>query len=239
MTEQTLPSLMWTAVSIGFLHTLIGVDHSLPFVALSRARNWSFRRTMGLTALCGIGHVASSVILGFVGIGLGVAISELSFIEGVRGELAAHLIIGFGLAYGVWAIMRRQRGHRHSHVHTHSDGTTHSHDHDHASDHVHVHEVSNQAAKVTSWSLFLIFVFGPCEALIPMLMAPAAEQNWGWVVLVTAAFGITTIATMMGVVAVGYVGLRLKRFARLESWADAIAGFSIAGSGMAIKLLGI
>jgi threonine/homoserine/homoserine lactone efflux protein len=92
---------------------------------------------------------------------------------------------------------------------------------------------------LTSWTLFLIFIFGPCEALIPMLMAPAAEQNWGWVIMVTAAFGLTTIGTMMSVVAVGYVGLRLKRFEKLESWADAIAGFSIAGSGMAIKLLGI
>jgi threonine/homoserine/homoserine lactone efflux protein len=92
---------------------------------------------------------------------------------------------------------------------------------------------------MASWSLFLIFVFGPCEALIPMLMAPAAEQNWTWVMLVTAAFAVTTIGTMMSVVAVGYVGLRLRRFEKLESWADTIAGFSIAGSGMAIKFLGI
>ena len=35
--------LILTAVSIGFVHTLVGPDHYLPFVAMSAARNWSAR----------------------------------------------------------------------------------------------------------------------------------------------------------------------------------------------------
>jgi len=239
MNETSLQILLWTAVSIGFVHTLIGFDHSLPFIALSKSRRWSFSKTMGLTAVCGLGHVLSSVALGFIGIGLGVALERLEWIEGFRGELAAYLIIGFGLAYGTWALIRRSRSKGHSHTHTHEDGTTHEHPHDHHGVHVHAHPAKDQGTIFATWSLFVIFIFGPCEALIPMLMAPAAEHNWLWVGLVTGAFGLTTIATMMGVVAVGFYGLRFGRLRALESWADVAAGFAIASSGAAIKIFGI
>jgi ABC-type nickel/cobalt efflux system permease component RcnA len=239
MTETSLHILVWTAISIGFVHTLIGFDHSLPFIALSRARRWSFPKTMGLTALCGVGHVLSSVVLGFVGIGLGIAIERLEWIESFRGEFAAYLIIGFGLAYGSWALVRRARKNKHSHVHTHDDGLTHEHAHDHHGVHLHPHSAKDQSAFFATWSLFIIFVFGPCEALIPMLMAPAAEHNWLWVALVAAAFGLTTVLTMMSVVAVGFFGLKFGRLRALESWADVAAGFAIASSGAAIKIFGI
>ncbi|MFC1674536.1 hypothetical protein ACFL1K_01385 [Candidatus Omnitrophota bacterium] len=33
--------LTGTALSIGFLHTLFGPDHYLPFIVMSKARQWS------------------------------------------------------------------------------------------------------------------------------------------------------------------------------------------------------
>ncbi|MBT6488130.1 MAG: hypothetical protein HOK97_00095, partial [Deltaproteobacteria bacterium] len=209
MTVSALEILLGTAVSIGFVHTLIGIDHSLPFIAIGKARDWGLRKTLALTALCGLGHVMGSVLLGFLGIGLGVAIEELSFIESVRGEITAWLIIGFGIAYASWALLKLKRGQAHSHPHVHEDGTVHNHDHNHHSSHAHAH--TSKSGPMAAWSLFVIFVFGPCEALIPMLMAPAAEHNWLWVALVAGAFGLTTIATMLGVVTVGYLGLSLKK----------------------------
>ena len=72
-----------------------------------------------------------------------------------------------------------------------------------------------------------------------MLMAPAAEHNWLWVGLVTAAFGITTVATMVGVVAVGFLGLSLPVMRGLEKYTNVAAGLAIAMSGLGIQLLGI
>jgi ABC-type nickel/cobalt efflux system permease component RcnA len=237
MTVSALEILLGTAVSIGFIHTLIGIDHSLPFIAVGKARNWGLRKTLGLTALCGLGHVMGSVILGFLGIGLGVAIEELSFIESIRGEITAWLIIGFGLAYASWALLKLKRGKKHSHAHIHENGTVHNHDHDHHRSHAHAH--TSHSGAMAAWSLFIIFVFGPCEALIPMLMAPAAEHNWLWVGLVAGAFGITTIATMLGVVTVGYLGLSLKKMQGAEKYTNVFAGLAIAMSGIAIQALGI
>ncbi len=80
-----------TAATVGFVHTLTGPDHYLPFIVLGRARNWSLGRTLGVTALCGIGHVLGSVALGLIGIGLGLAVGQLNIIEGIRGDIASWL----------------------------------------------------------------------------------------------------------------------------------------------------
>ncbi len=63
--------LLLTAASIAFLHTILGPDHYLPFVALGKARKWSLAKTLRITLYCGLGHVLSSVVIGGVGIVLG------------------------------------------------------------------------------------------------------------------------------------------------------------------------
>jgi hypothetical protein len=94
-----LAILLATAASIGFVHTLIGPDHYIPFIAMARAGRWSLGRTMGVTFVCGVGHVVGSVALGALGIALGWAVGGLEWFEGVRGNLAGWLLLGFGLAY--------------------------------------------------------------------------------------------------------------------------------------------
>lgn len=230
-----MTALLAAAVSIALLHTLIGVDHYLPFVVLGRARKWSFKRVMAITALCGVGHCVGSVVLGFVGIGLGVAVGRLEWIEGIRGSLAAWSLIAFGLVYATWSMVRLARGRQHEHVHAHEDGTLHSHEHDHHAEHLHPHA----GKALTVWSVFIIFVLGPCEPLIPLLMAPAFEYDGLVVAAVAGAFGGTTVLTMMGAAAVGWWGLSLKAFRGVERYANVLAGSAIAASGLAIQVLGI
>ena len=247
MSPDTLPLLLWTAATLGFVHTLIGVDHSVPFVVLGRSQRWSLRKTLSITALCGMGHVLGSVLIGTVGIGLGVALERMQWIEGLRGSIASWLLIGFGLAYATWGLVQAARGRVHRHPHAHADGTLHDHNHEHSREHLHAHVASNQPGlseqqaktALTAWTLFVIFAFGPCEALIPLLMVPALALNWWAVAAVTALFGVVTIATMLGAVWLGYLGLRLPTFGHLERHLHTVAGLTIAGSGLAIQLLGI
>jgi sulfite exporter TauE/SafE len=88
-----------TAASIGLLHTLLGPDHYLPFIVMARARKWSLAKTTCITAMCGAGHVLSSIVLGIIGIALGISINKLGAIESFRGGLAAWLLIAFGVGY--------------------------------------------------------------------------------------------------------------------------------------------
>ena len=134
-TELTI--LLVTAASIGFFHTLFGPDHYLPFIVMAKARGWSLLKTIGITVASGVGHVLSSIVLGFVGIAFGIAVFKLEFIEGIRGSVAAWLLIGFGFIYTVWGIRNVIKGKKHTHCHVHKDGTAHDHEHDHNGDHSH------------------------------------------------------------------------------------------------------
>jgi len=185
-TSSEMLVLGLTAASIGTVHTLLGPDHSIPFVAMSRAGNWSARRTLWVTAGCGLGHVAGSVLIGFFGLALGVAVMKLEALESLRGDTAAWMLIAFGLAYLTWGIVQAVRNLPHAHPHSHAHGTVHSHPHPHDAAHRHLDVVDPAggaasgaaAASVwTPWLLFLVFVFGPCEPLIPLLMYPAATAH--------------------------------------------------------------
>jgi nickel/cobalt transporter (NicO) family protein len=234
--DQTLSVLFGTAVTLGFVHTIIGIDHSLPFIVIGRAQKWSFKKVLGVTTLCGVGHVMASVLLGVIGISFGLAVERMELLQERRGELAAWLLIGFGLAYAAWALFRTLRGRSHSHLHLHA-GAEHAHDHDHQEEHLHPHGSNRRF--LTVWALFIIFAFGPCEALIPLLMVPAFSHNWMALIAVAAVFGIVTVGTMLAVVTAGFYGLNMTRLSGLERHVHTLAGLTIAISGLAIMLLGI
>ena len=236
--SQEITILILTAASIGFFHTLFGPDHYLPFIVMAKARNWSMMKTISITFACGIGHVLSSVILGLIGIALGLAVAGLEFVEAIRGDIAAYLLIAFGAAYFIWGVKKAIRNKPHTHTHLHIDGTVHLHEHKHSDEHIHTHE-QNEKRNITPWILFTIFIFGPCEPLIPILMYPASEINIPGMILVTAVFGLVTIATMISLVVIAVSGINMLPFNKAERYMHALAGFAILASGIAIVFLGL
>jgi nickel/cobalt exporter len=235
--DQELTILLVTAASIGFFHTILGPDHYLPFIVMSKARKWSMFKTAWLTVLCGIGHVGSSVVLGIIGIALGIGVSKIEIFEGFRGNLAAWLFIAFGLGYMIWGIKRAIRNKPHTHLHFHSNGESHNHTHTHGDEHLHVHKEKKK--NLTPWILFTIFVFGPCEPLIPILMYPAASNSIYGTVMVTLVFAVVTIVTMLAMVLIASYGFKLLPLGKLEKYSHAIAGATILLSGIGIQFLGL
>lgn len=229
--------LTLTAAGIGILHTLTGPDHYVPFIMMARAGHWSYRKTIWITLLCGAGHVGSSVAIGFIGIVAGLAITSIELVEGFRANLAVWAIILFGLIYTIWGLRRAYQNISHSHFHEHDDGVVHFHSHNHRSEHMHVHQTKE--SKITPWVIFVIFVLGPCEPLIPLLMYPAAQHNMGGVVLVSGVFAAATILTMLFSVLLGLKGIRLIRLNLFDRYMHAIAGFSILLCGLAMEFLGL
>lgn len=236
--SQELIILTVTAASIGFFHTLFGPDHYLPFIVIAKAKKWSLIKTTFITTLCGIGHIGSSVLLGIVGIALGIAVTKLEALESFRGNLAAWGLIAFGLMYFAWGLRRALRNRPHKHPHFHQDGDNHVHEHIHTEEHVHVHS-SEGAINITPWILFTIFVFGPCEPLIPILMYPAAKSSLFGLILVTSVFGGVTIMTMLGIVLISSLGINILPMERLERYNHALAGATIFLCGIAIQFLGL
>ena len=213
--SHELTALTVTAFSLGLIHTVLGPDHYIPFVAMAKARAWSTTRTLILTVLCGFGHVLSSVVLGFIGVALGTAVVRLELIESVRGDITAWVLTGFGLVYFIWGLRRAGRKHVHNHLPENGEG---------------------KKANITPWILFTIFVLGPCEPLIPLIMYPAAKMSTGAVVLVALVFSLTTVATMTVMVTVLKRGIEFIPADKLHRYAHALAGFALLACGLAIQL---
>lgn len=255
-------NLLLSASAVAVVHTALGPDHTLPFVMLARARRWSLRRTLIVTALCGLGHVGSSLLLGSLGLAAGLSNAKLGGLEASRGSLAAWAMIAFGAVYALWGARRawrERRGlelHAHAgHVHLHAGG---AHAHSHGllfGDRAHAHELAAAASNASSarfeelpappqrsasfWTLFLVFVLGPCEPLIPLYFLPASQGRWALASWTAIVFSIVTLATMLALVAMACLGLRCLPLARFDRWAHALAGGVIALSGMLVLGLGL
>jgi ABC-type nickel/cobalt efflux system permease component RcnA len=219
------------------VHTVVGPDHYVPFVMIGKARRWGAQRILWLAFGCGVAHVLGSVLLGLFGIAFGVALRRLEWIESVRGDLASWALIAFGLAYFVWGMRPFLRARTHAHAHAHEDGKVHAHAHTHARGHVHVH--GSEGGRVTPWVLFTLFVLGPCEPLIPLLMFPAARASTAGLVLVTAAFAAATVATMLVMTALALAGWNLLPTRALERAAHPAAGAVIFLTGLSLRLFGL
>jgi len=233
--SAALWTLLISAASIGFIHTLIGPDHYIPFIAMAKARSWSIRKTFWVTVFCGVGHVLSSVAIGLIGIAAGIALKSLEETESARGDIAAWLLTAFGLLYMLWGVRQAIRNRPHTHKHLHADEGPHEHTHTHQADHLHVY-APEKPKSITPWILFTIFLFGPCEPLIPLLMFPAAAESLWGVTLVTLVFAVATIGTMTTIVMLSTRGLQLVKFQFMERYTHAMAGAIILMCGVAIHL---
>jgi nickel/cobalt transporter (NicO) family protein len=236
--DSTLLVLLGSAASIGFFHTLLGPDHFIPFILLSKSRNWTYSRTLWITLGCGLAHVGSSVLLGLAGVLFGWSLNHISIFDNSRGNVAAWLLIVFGLAYMIWGFYRAHKNKPHTHWHAHVAGEIHKHEHVHAGSHSHVHEGS-ESGNLTPWVLFLIFVFGPCEPLIPFLIYPAAQGSTTGLILVIGVFSLTTILTMLGIVLLSTKGIRGIALGKYEKFTHAIAGAFILLCGIGMQFFGL
>ena len=224
-----LQLLLLTAVSVSFLHTLAGPDHYMPFVALAKARGWSVTRTLFWTLTCGFGHVGSSVLLGLGGAALGWSVSKISWAEQLRGGLAGWTFFGFGFVYCLWGLVRAKQNKQHKHFDVNDDGSVYVFEHRHGEA-----VAPKERHAVTPWVMFIVFVLGPCEPMIPLLYFPAAKHSAGNMLLLVVVYTLFTLITMVTMVVLGFYGIHLLKTEKIEKYMHALGGFAIliCGAGM-------
>ncbi|WP_423130558.1 sulfite exporter TauE/SafE family protein [Gaoshiqia sp. Z1-71] len=230
---QELYLLSVSAASLGVIHTILGPDHYLPFIVLSKARQWSSNKTMWITFISGVGHVGSSILIGILGVTLGVSLSKLENIEAFRGELVGWMLFAFGVLYTLYGIYKYIKTSHHAHLPDFLLPKK-----IRGLQHLPVDEQTGDNSRLTPWVLFLIFVFGPCEVLIPMLIFPAYKNSTLGMFTVALIFGIATISTMMLTVYLGHKGTSLLKFKKHERYLHLLAGLVILSSGTGILFLG-
>jgi len=199
-------TVLLAATGVAVLHSAMGPDHYLPFVALAHARRWSRARTLSVTAVCGVAHILSSLVLCAALVGVGASLGLLESIEESRGSVAAWAFVAFGLTYALWGARNSWRERQSDAGHHHSGSTF--------------------------WALFTVFVLGPCEPLIALVFLPAADGRWALAGVTAAVFGAATVVTMVLLVGAALAGTQRLPHGVLERWAHPTAGLVLALSGV-------
>jgi len=227
--QAELSILIITAISIAFLHTATGPDHYVPFIALAKLRGWSPARTVLWTLVCGCGHVWSSVLLGLGGAAIGWSLSKIKGLENIRGGLAGWALLGFGLLYTIWGLIKAKQNRAHKHFDINANGSVYVYEHAHGEA---VAQKDRHA--VTPWVMFIIFVLGPCEPMIPLLYFPAAKSSWFTMTLLIIVYTVCTLFTMVLFVMLGFYGISILKTEKLERYMHVLGGVSIfiCGAGM-------
>lgn len=231
------------AAGIALVHTLAGPDHYVPFIALARANNWSTLRLVVVTLACGLAHVLSSVILGLAAAMAGLALTTLESVRDTAGTFAGYGFVILGGLYALWGLWRALRHGTHTHIHLHGAKGLHIHSHTHHPEarehHGTTPDHSRPVIRSSTWLLFLIFAFGPCEPLIAFSFPLGLEQDWSQLASIALVFSLVTLATMTGLVLLAHKGLARVHIPGLERYVHVLAGLAILASGGAIVWLGL
>ena len=221
--SQAGAALVLTTIVTAIVHTLIP-DHWLPFVLVSRAERWTVRRTVALTTGSALLHVMISIALGLVVVRLGRGAEEamVGLAEGLE-SLTGWLLILFGVAYMTWFLWRG------GHVHTFG-----FHPHHNPGDSEPA--AASRRKDLTGYALAFIVGFNPCILVIPCVYG-AAQIDELAVAAVAVAFGVSTIATMVGVTLLGMRGTARLTSPFLTRYGEALSGGLIALTGVAVLLM--
>ncbi len=91
---------------------------------------------------------------------------------------------------------------------------------------------------VTPWVMFIIFVLGPCEPMIPLLYFPAAKSSWWGMILLIGVYTFFTLATMLLMVILGYYGIGFIKTEKFERYIHALGGLTILICGVGMVFIG-
>jgi len=208
--DPTFPVQLAAAGGVGVLHTLLGPDHYLPLLAITKASGWSLRRALLVTAVAGLLHCGASALLLPFALAATRAAGTLAGVQDLRATVAAWLVVGLGLAL-LGAAFRARRA-------------------------AAVAPAAAPAA-VPGRSgaralLLLAFAVGPCEWLLPNALTAAGTAGAGGALAVSLVFTASTVATMLAVVA---ASLRLLPAQRLPPLRFALlGGASVLACGVAM-----
>lgn len=136
MNQTFLLSIMATGFIVAFAHAAIPT-HWLPFVLAARGQRWSRPKALTVVALCGLGHVLFTTVLGVLLVWLGIETSKWT------GDIFPWIAGGALILFGFYYLSRQWRGQGHGHHHF-GKGHTHEGEHDH--EHGHSHDAGHSHA---------------------------------------------------------------------------------------------
>jgi nickel/cobalt exporter len=196
-----------TGFTVAFLHAALPT-HWLPFVLVGRGQHWSAGKTLGVTFLAGLGHVAFTILLGLVLVGAGLAVQPR--LGDYFGWAVGALMVGLGLFY-LW------RGR-----------------HDHGEVDVATRRFASDRAAIVA--LVVLLTLSPCEAFLPIYLA-GVKHGWTGFAALSAVLMAATATGMLLFTTLSLAGVKrlgLEKIARYES---TILGVALIAMGAGVAFL--
>lgn len=205
MAESSRLALVGAVAAVGVLHTVVP-DHWMPIAVIARQRRWSRAETARTALQAGVGHVLSTLAIALLVWWAGVALAAR---VGRAVDTLASLAL---IAFGAWTAVSSWRE-----LHGHS--------------HAHDHEAPRRDEIKTRAALLLILGSSPMVEGIPAFFA-AAKYGPALILLMSAVFALSTIATYVLLCVHSADGMRHLRLLALEEYGEVLSGAFIAGIGI-------
>jgi nickel/cobalt transporter (NicO) family protein len=232
-----LTTVAATGFSVAFFHAVIPT-HWLPFVLVARARNWGRAKTLGVTALAGMGHVALTSVLGLVIAWFGFQLDEK--IGHAFPWVAGGLLLAFAAFYFWRQFTGRGIVHHHPPGSHHHAGEQCGHEKDHSHWQEEMKDTPITSVKAGEWAaisgLFVMLTLSPCEAFLPVYLS-GVQFGWKGFVVLSVILAVATLAGMTlftWLALLGFDRLRLRAFERVEA---GLLGFLFATLGVIVIAL--
>lgn len=220
MPSPVLTTVAATGFTVAFFHAAIPT-HWLPFVLVSRARGWGRTKTLAVTALAGMGHVALTTVLGLLIAWFGFRLDER--VGRAFPWIAGGMLLIFALIYA-W---RQWQGT--GICHHHPPGGQHQADAHCGQEPDRSHwqkelESSPLGSEQSGdWTaiggLFVMLTLSPCEGFLPVYLS-GVHFGWRGFVVLSIILAVATLAAMTlftWLALIGFGRFRLKVFERYEA----------------------
>lgn len=204
MTSTFFASIAATGFAVAFLHAALPT-HWLPFVLVGRAQKWSTSRTLGVTLLAGLGHVALTILLGLALVVAGLALQPS------LGGVFHWIVGGLMVSVGVFYILRG----RHSHAMPEAGRKAYA---------------SDRAAIA---ALVTLLTLSPCEAFLPYYLA-GMEHGWQAFLVLSAVLMAATSAGMLIFTGLSLAGFKRLGLQWVERYEETILGAALVVVGLAV-----
>ena len=203
MNATLFGSVAATGFVIAFLHAAIPT-HWLPFVLVGRAQGWSGRKTLGVAALAGGGHIASTVVLGLLLTLAGMALHE-EFGPWLA-RAAGVLLVGVGIYY-----LRRP---------PHPEQSLGPN-----------RRFRSDAAAVLA--LVGLLTLSPCESFLPVYLS-SVPYGWTGFLLLTGVLAGATLLAMLAFTSLSMLGVARLRLTLIERYENVLLGTALCLLGVVV-----
>lgn len=207
---------IYQIVAGSFLLSLIHAsvpNHWLPLVVIGKTEKWSCAQTLGVTAIAGLAHTASTLIIGILVGWLGYQLASHHAL--ITGMIAPVILIVLGLLY----LVTDQRSSRHNHHQSHQIPMPQDNS-----------RIPPQAGRVIT-SLVVAMFFSPCLEIEAYYFTAGALGSFG-IVTVSVIYLFVTMLGMLLLVDLGRHSVEKIRLDFLEHHEKGVTGMVLIVLGV-------